>query len=34
MFRVLTVASECGSGGSIIAQKVADELGWSLLDRR
>jgi len=33
MFRVLTVASECGGGGSIIAQKVADELGWSLLDR-
>jgi len=33
MFRVLTVASECGSGGSMVAQKVAEELGWSLLDR-
>ena len=33
MFRVLTVASECGSGGSIIAKMVAQTLGWRLLDR-
>jgi cytidylate kinase len=33
MLRVLTVASECGSGGSIIAKMVARKLGWHLLDR-
>ena len=33
MFRVLTVASECGAGGSIIAKMVAETLGWHLLDR-
>ena len=33
MFRVLTVARECGSGGRLIAQRVAEELGWTLLDQ-
>lgn len=33
MFRVLTVEREYGAGGSIIARKVAEKLGWSLLDR-
>lgn len=33
MFRVLTVASECGGGGSTIAKMVAETLGWQLLDR-
>jgi len=33
MFRGITVASECGGGGSIIARRVAERLGWSLLDR-
>ena len=33
MIRVVTVASEYGGGGSIIAQKVAERLGWNLLDR-
>ena len=33
MFRVLTVTREYGSGGSIIAQRVAEQLGWNLLDR-
>jgi len=33
MFRVLTVNREYGGGGSIIAKRVAEILGWSLLDR-
>ena len=33
MFRVITVAREFGSGGSIIARKVAEKLRWNLLDR-
>ena len=33
MFRLLTVASEYGGGGSLIAQRVAEKLGWRLLDR-
>ena len=33
MFRVITVAREFGSGGSIIARKVAEKLRWDLLDR-
>src|SRR6476620_5585823 len=33
MFRVLTVAREFGSGGGTVAQKVADRLGWDLLDK-
>jgi cytidylate kinase len=33
MFRVLTVAREYGSGGGLIARKVAEKLGWDLLDR-
>ena len=33
MFRVLTVAREYGGGGSRIAQRAADMLGWNLLDR-
>lgn len=31
-FRVVTVAREYGSGGGPIAQKLADRLGWELLD--
>jgi cytidylate kinase len=33
MFRVLTVSREFGSGGGIVAQVVADRLGWRLLDK-
>ncbi len=33
MFRVLTVASEFGAGGSIIARRAAEMLSWRLLDR-
>jgi cytidylate kinase len=32
MFRVLTVAREYCSGGGSIARKVAERLGWNLLD--
>ncbi len=31
-FRVITVARQYGSGGGPIAQKLADRLGWDLLD--
>lgn len=31
-FRVVTVAREYGSGGGPIARKLADRLGWDLLD--
>jgi cytidylate kinase len=31
-YRVLTVSREYGSGGARIAQAVADQLGWKLLD--
>lgn len=34
MYRILTIAREYGSGGSIIARKVADRLGWELLDSK
>jgi cytidylate kinase len=34
MFRILTVAREYGSGGGAIARKVAEQLGWELLDRK
>jgi cytidylate kinase len=33
MFRVLTVAREYGSGGGCIARRIAEKLGWSLLDK-
>jgi cytidylate kinase len=33
MFRVLTVAREYGSGGGLIARRVAETLGWDLLDK-
>jgi cytidylate kinase len=33
MFRLVTVAREYGSGGAAIARRVADRLGWSLLDK-
>ncbi len=33
MFKVITVTSEYGAGASIIAQRVAEILGWTLLDR-
>jgi cytidylate kinase len=33
VFRALTVAREFGSGGGTIARKIADMLGWSLLDK-
>ena len=32
MFRTITVERECGAGGSIIALKAAEKLGWRLLD--
>lgn len=32
MFRTLTVAREYGSGAGAIARRVADQLGWNLLD--
>ncbi|MGD0893504.1 MAG: cytidylate kinase-like family protein [Terracidiphilus sp.] len=32
-YRVLTVNREFGSGGGRIAQKIAEHLGWKLLDR-
>ena len=32
-YRVLTVNREFGSGGGRIAQKIAECLGWKLLDR-
>jgi len=33
MFRVLTVAREYGSGGGLIARRIAERLGWDLLDK-
>ena len=33
MFRVVTVGREYGSGGGLIAQRLANRLGWKLLDR-
>jgi cytidylate kinase len=33
MFRVITVSREFGSGGSIVARKIAEKLRWNLLDR-
>ena len=33
MFRIVTVAREYASGGGQIAQRLADRLGWKLLDR-
>jgi len=33
MFRVLTVAREYGSGGGLIARRIAEKLGWDLLDK-
>jgi cytidylate kinase len=33
MFRIVTIAREYGSGGASIAQRLADRLGWKLLDR-
>ena len=32
MFRTVTVERGCGAGGSIIALKAAERLGWRLLD--
>jgi cytidylate kinase len=32
-YRVLTVNREFGSGGGRIAQKIAERMGWKLLDR-
>lgn len=32
-YRVLTVNREYGSGGGSIAQRIAERLGWKLLDR-
>lgn len=34
MFRALTIAREYGSGASVIARRVADKLGWELLDQK
>jgi cytidylate kinase len=33
MFKILTVAREFGSGGGTLAQKIAETLGWELLDK-
>lgn len=33
MFRVVTVAGECGSGRDAIGAKTAQRLGWRLLDK-
>lgn len=33
MIRVITVEREYGAGGGLIAQKVADRLGWKLWDQ-
>lgn len=33
MFRVLTIAREYGSGGAFIGRRIADQLGWTLLDK-
>ena len=33
MFRVVTVAREYGSGGGAIAKRLAEQLGWKILDR-
>jgi len=32
-YRVLTVNREFGSGGGYVAQRIAEQLGWKLLDR-
>ncbi len=32
MYRVLTVSREYGSGGILIARRIAENLGWKLLD--
>ncbi|PSH03118.1 MAG: hypothetical protein CXZ00_13900 [Acidobacteria bacterium] len=34
MFNVVTIARECGSGGTEIGRLVAKTLGWELLDRK
>ena len=33
MFRVVTISREYASGGGNIARKIADQLGWTLLDK-
>ena len=33
MVRVVTIEREFGSGGGVIAQKVAERLGWKLWDQ-
>lgn len=33
MIRVITIEREYGAGGGVIAQKVADSLGWKLWDQ-
>ena len=32
MFRIVTLASEYGSGGEIVARNIAQRLGWTLFD--
>jgi len=32
MYRVLTVSREYGSGGILVARRIAENLGWKLLD--
>jgi len=34
MIRVITIEREYGAGGGVIAQKIADRLGWKLWDQR
>ena len=33
MVRIITVEREFGAGGTVIAQKLADQLGWKLWDQ-
>src|ERR1700756_697973 len=33
MIRIITIEREYGSGGGVIAKKVADRLGWKLWDQ-
>jgi len=34
MIRIITIDREYGSGGAVIAEKVAERLGWKLWDQR
>lgn len=32
MIRTVTISSECGAGGTLVAELLAEALGWTLLD--